>query len=615
MSAAQPPYIENQSLLETLSDDSKRAHLYHAHNTTHAAFTEKPVLEFSSHALDADDSRAHANVDSERFRSAYLIVKREDVLAALRNDDDRFSNAPYAALGTGTFLLGLDQSEFHTSQAGVLQDALPHAPNDIASLCKAACTNAGTALLCWPVFDLARYAELAALYFTTMLFGFATTDLPLLETSMQKAYLALTYQMLGRHFASEPLTIVNGKGAMAALAGRAAELIDTYRQCAGSERPDQVEDLSYLLLSNFKPVMWQLAKRPGTLNGLDLAVLVVGSVVGTIGNMRASACIAINEFFNQANARDLSPGTLLQHAKEAARQRDQGTLRELISEALRLNPPAPFLPREAMKDVTLSGVQIPAGAECVLAIGGATRGDGKFQLHPAAGAREAAAIVFGFMEPSNRTGPTLHACLGRHLALPLIEEIVRSVLLLPGLAQRLDAVTGQPIGLKKTWGFRVNGYQLLYRRDLRRKQQTLNVVMRIKDPTTENVGKIQAVLAFGAYQIERSLRSSNHVHFAWFELAESNTKLVLHTVYDGDFEAYIEYFALKVTDLFDSLFQFIDDAPPLPVGEHPLEFIETIRKFNNQPLAGYLFSAFPEAEVTDIASALPTGRKDERLRT
>ena len=44
------------------------------------------------------------------------------------------------------------------------------------------------------------------------------------------------------------------------------------------------------------------------------------------------------------------------------------------------------------------------------------------------------------------------------------------------------------------------------------------------------------------------------MHFAWFELIEGDTVLVLHTVYDGTFSAYIQDFALRVGDLFDALF-------------------------------------------------------------
>jgi hypothetical protein len=96
------------------------------------------------------------------------------------------------------------------------------------------------------------------------------------------------------------------------------------------------------------------------------------------------------------------------------------------------------------------------------------------------------------------------------------------------------------------------------------------------------------------------LGEAGHVHFAWFEFLENDTKLALHTVYDRDFDAYIEHFALKIGSLFDLLFEHIQDAPPRPVKEFPKEFVDTIRRYNAPPAGDYFFSAYPNADVSMI---------------
>jgi hypothetical protein len=90
------------------------------------------------------------------------------------------------------------------------------------------------------------------------------------------------------------------------------------------------------------------------------------------------------------------------------------------------------------------------------------------------------------------------------------------------------------------------------------------------------------------------------VHFAWFEFSDDDSQVVLRTIYDGQFDAYLQHFALRAGDLFDGLFEHLEGAPPRPVAEHPREFVETLRRFNRAPLAGYLYSAYPDARAEAI---------------
>ena len=96
------------------------------------------------------------------------------------------------------------------------------------------------------------------------------------------------------------------------------------------------------------------------------------------------------------------------------------------------------------------------------------------------------------------------------------------------------------------------------------------------------------------------MKDFNHLHFAWFEFSDDDSQLVLRTIYDGQFEAYVQFFALQAGELFDGLFEYLEGAPPRPVAEHPHEFVEILRRFNRAPLGGYLFSAYPNVEATQL---------------
>ena len=152
----------------------------------------------------------------------------------------------------------------------------------------------------------------------------------------------------------------------------------------------------------------------------------------------------------------------------------------------------------------------------------------------------------------------MHQCVGQHLAWPLIYEVVRQVLLLPGLAQKIqsdvsdpddepsepnekiESESGEPAPLKKSWGAICEAYMLFHQRDRRLNQQPLFVVLPIKEPVK---GKRR--------ETARSADASRCPHCRSRRLreiqgsctlpgscsVENGTHLALSTVYDGDFDA------------------------------------------------------------------------------
>jgi hypothetical protein len=259
----------------------------------------------------------------------------------------------------------------------------------------------------------------------------------------------------------------------------------------------------------------------------------------------------------------------------------------MADEAMRLRPPAPFLARTAAREMHFGAREgadtvAPAGAHLLLAMGADTPVD--------------ADLVFG---GASKDAGFPHSCVGRHLALPLIHETLHQVLRLPGLARDIDPATQRPKPLVKHWGAICESFPLRFQRDRRLNQQPLCVVLPIKAPVAENALKLQALTRAGAPVVERALMDAQNVHFAWFGLVENGTHLAMYTVYDGDFDAYVEHFALRVP-LFDEQFKYLEGAPPTPIRLYPKEFVDMIRKYNRDPLGGYFYSAYPQVGVASI---------------
>ena len=614
--AKKQPFAANHLLFSWLSDDQQRADLY--------AELRKAggVLPFQSRA-DITERTWH-DTDSQLRQDVYLLAERADIEKALKGDGKDYDNAPYQMLGSGTFMLGLDkkkalpQREFAEAYFKLIT------PGEYQALRQVAVLTAAVHPLKQRNFDLVELAEQIAVRFVGFLFGFEQPDHVLIEQAMRKTYRGLNYVILGRHFVSEPGTIDDASRAMGALLIRVAELIDLYGAPIGREQRELMEriqleqdDLRKFKEKNpgdgplaaFKPILQRIAEQQGKdpataeFSTSELAVTVVGLIAGMIGNIQASVCIAINELFDPKHKQKLSNEATELARKSALNDRDyQDPVKKIeawIWEALRLNPPAAFLPRRTTTEVeSKSGVRIPAGKVVILAMGSATRqaGGDDFRYEPPAD-KAPDPLIFG--------DGGAHDCVGKFIAMPLVARIVRDVLALPGLAETLDPETGDWQRLEKHWGFYCTRYPFEYNRFDLLTQSPLIVIMQVKKPITEHAEVLKKVIQYGAPRIEAKLRASGHVHFASFIFLENDSKLALYTVYDRDFDAYIEYFALDVGPLFDRIFEHIEDAPPLPVNKFPKEFVETIRRYNHQPAAGYLFSAYPRASVSMITQNYP----------
>jgi hypothetical protein len=121
-------------------------------------------------------------------------------------------------------------------------------------------------------------------------------------------------------------------------------------------------------------------------------------------------------------------------------------------------------------------------------------------------------------------------------------------------------------------------------------QSPLRLVLTLKSGV--NAAQLKLPLAEAA--------STNILHFAWLiPLAEN--KVLLSTVYDGDFDLYLDTFIDANPAGFDAALAVLEDAPSAPITDpvNRAAFHDYVRK-NNVPLLGGLFSAYPDMTVVKI---------------
>lgn len=520
-----------------------------------------------------------------------LITDPADVAAALANPRD-FSNLPYAEIGGASFMLALDPPaahgarDWHAEQRAVATDLLGRIPQrQLEAVAQLAVKRAAVLSLRSASFDLAEYAEQAALRYFALAFGYSAADHAVLEDAARRGYRALQYVIVGRHFTSEPATFPLAQQALARLATRTSALLHDYARLQRGPRkafrpgpppadaswPEGVQTYSEAGLGGLAdPLLRLLPGAARSLGGQDLCNMVGGLLVGMVGNVQTSLCLMVQ--------------SLLEDSVQFNRLRHQ-TVSQLAPEVAGLlarTPPVPFLPRRTGNngaELKAAGA-LPANIDCLLA------------LRPS----KEAGCPWG----EGRGNGALHSCLGRSFVEPLLAQLLHQVLQLPDLEEPLDPVNGELLKPERLWGFGVSRYGLRHRRDKLRAQQPLIVVMPIKSPIAENAERLRQVIRNAAPRVQEVLDRSRMVHMAWFEFMDNDTRLALRTVYDGDFDSYVQHFALAAGELFDLIFASIEGGPPLPVAEHPNEFVETIRRYNRTPLGGYFYSAYPTRKVTRI---------------
>jgi hypothetical protein len=131
-------------------------------------------------------------------------------------------------------------------------------------------------------------------------------------------------------------------------------------------------------------------------------------------------------------------------------------------------------------------------------------------------------------------------------------------------------------------------------------QNALNLIAEIKSPQDQAILKAMIEQSGGANA--NILTAVGTVHFARFVFLANNTQIGLFTEYDGSFDDYVLDFVRVAHDLFNALLAHVADPPPLPVEQHPQEFLAWVHAHDAPSIGGPLYSAYPTLKVQDILS-------------
>ncbi|MFT7722941.1 MAG: hypothetical protein QM788_08920 [Roseateles sp.] len=142
----------------------------------------------------------------------------------------------------------------------------------------------------------------------------------------------------------------------------------------------------------------------------------------------------------------------------------------------------------------------------------------------------------------------------------------------------------------------------------------LNLALKLADPAKLPLMLWDVVAA--QPKIDLAMRELSFLHFARFVPSWDGTALMVITEFDGPLEDYVLDFAIAIGDVFDTLLRYVENPPPLPVREHPSDFLKFVRLWNRVPygprrsngspslLPGQfdfpIYQAYPDKTVLDI---------------
>ena len=105
-------------------------------------------------------------------------------------------------------------------------------------------------------------------------------------------------------------------------------------------------------------------------------------------------------------------------------------------------------------------------------------------------------------------------------------------------------------------------------------QVALNLVMPLTDKSAIGRARLAQALGPAMQEVFAGLNNTGLVHFGRGTIVDGTLSIL--TVYDGDLSNYVRDFIYNVGGAFNIILSFVEDPPPLPVEEHPDEFIEWV---------------------------------------
>lgn len=128
-------------------------------------------------------------------------------------------------------------------------------------------------------------------------------------------------------------------------------------------------------------------------------------------------------------------------------------------------------------------------------------------------------------------------------------------------------------------------------------QVPMNLVMPLADNSPLGHARLIQTAGGAIQELIAGLDNTQLVHFGRFTIVDGN--LCMFSFYDGDFSNYIRDFIYNIGAVFDGIMAHVKNPPPVPVAEHPDEFIQWVMERDALQIS------FPE-------SILQLGPEDDR---
>ncbi|MGE4095377.1 MAG: cytochrome P450, partial [Candidatus Binatia bacterium] len=512
-----------------------------------------------------------------------LVSRYDDVREVLISDD--FGIEPYRQAGLDGFVLGTEQGPAHDQERAYLDQTVRRRVYEQHELDKIRMIvlDISTVLInnARPhgYIDLATFARLVPLAVVSRYLGIPSPNQAFLQqrgiTKPDPRFTATppdlhvdlaSFGIPDLRFLTNPLFPSVGNWV------RAIFLALVYRTLARHLAQDPVEEDGIIALENearrafsryVTAVIDRVAQRPTLTEEtvLERMLLAERRTCGstspatrakTIRNLTEISAAAVDQItlaVNNAMSKLLADPNILATATSAARNNDKALLLAHIWEALRFNPPVPLLARQCRRAHVLAAgtpreTLIPQGALVVAATAAAMMDPEAVHNPDEFRPNRPATDYFLF-------GSDPRECLGRHLAETELTEMVRNLLLLPGVrgapgsAGQLHLDHGLPARFIITFDTPSRASAAIPHPPPAKEltvQRPLTAVMTLKQPYDTHYRALKTLLGLFFNEIRALLDRVGTVHGARFIFLENNTKLALITTYDGTFEDYINVY-------------------------------------------------------------------------
>jgi cytochrome P450 len=356
-----------------------------------------------------------------------VIVSRYRDVREVASLDQIYSVKPYGVAmmrnnGGPNFVLGMDDGPDFENDLAILHLAVKRADLDrIRGIVAGYAAKAVDQARATGALNLtANYARLVPSEFVAEYFGVPGPDL---ETLM--AWVRAMFSDIFLNFTQDPHVMAAGAAAGVKFRGYVDQLIESIQESEGQESEGPKDDVIGRLIT-------MQADPASSFTNSRIRDNLIGCVTGVLENTNTAIVTIVDFLFDHPEQ--------LQGAVAAARAGNNDLLLRYVLETLRFHTPAPILVRLSVADHVLAKdtpfeTLIPAG-KLVFASNGSAMMDDTELDHP---------LDFRLDRPAHHYlhfGWGIHQCLGKYISQVQLVEMLKALLLLPGL-RRASGAAGQ----------------------------------------------------------------------------------------------------------------------------------------------------------------------------